>query len=97
MAKGESAFVVVCSLAKAVGEPPLCFLRVQQEAKEEAKGGRVEALQQEQTANVSTRSSRPRAADRGGRRMVERGQRKATTETAAAWNLEEYGNFTRQR
>lgn len=84
----------MCSLAKAGGEPPLCFLRVQQEAKEEAKGGRVEALQQEQTANVSTRSSRPRAADRGGRRMVERGQRKATTETAAAWNLEDAEFYT---
>lgn len=35
----------MCSLAKAVGEPPLCFLRVQQEAKEEAKSGRVEAIQ----------------------------------------------------
>ena len=45
MAKGKRAFVVVCSLAKAGGEPPLCFLRVHQEAKEGAKGGRVEAIQ----------------------------------------------------
>ena len=66
MAKGESAFVVVCSLAKAGGEPPLCFLRVQQETKEETRSGRVEALQQEQTANASTRSSRPRRPSYGG-------------------------------
>ena len=37
----------------------------------------VEALQQEQTANVSTRSSRPRAADRGGRRMAGAGAKKS--------------------
>lgn len=81
----------MCSLAKAVGEPPLCFLRVQQEAKEEAKGGAY---------------GLGFAAGAGGERLnkeqqtaaavvwQERGQRKATTETAAAWNLEDVEFYT---